>query len=79
MNIALILSLTVTLSLSVTLILTLSSPGGGLGGLSRKFGTGSDQILAATVVTAAGDVVSANASQHSDLLWALKVLHRVHY
>jgi FAD/FMN-containing dehydrogenase len=42
--------------------------GGGLGILGRRHGTTSDQITAATVVLASGEIVDAG----DDLLWALK-------
>jgi len=46
--------------------------GGGIGWLRRKHGLTSDNLLAATVVTASGDVVRASSDQHPDLLWALR-------
>lgn len=45
---------------------------GGLGLLQRKWGLACDNLLAAEVVTAAGEVVQANAVDHSDLYWALR-------
>lgn len=45
--------------------------GGGFGWLSRSFGLTVDNLLSAEVVTAAGDVVIANAQHHADLFWAL--------
>jgi FAD/FMN-containing dehydrogenase len=46
--------------------------GGGFGWLSRKHGMTIDNLLSAEVVTADGKVVTAGASDHADLLWALK-------
>lgn len=46
--------------------------GGGFGWLSRKYGLTVDNLLAADVVTAAGDLVRANAHDHPDLFWALR-------
>ncbi|PNP44323.1 hypothetical protein TGAMA5MH_03929 [Trichoderma gamsii] len=45
--------------------------GGGHSALSTQFGLGADQTLEFEVVTAAGTVVTASASQNSDLYWAL--------
>jgi FAD/FMN-containing dehydrogenase len=42
--------------------------GGGLGVLGRRYGTTSDQVTAAEVVLASGDIVNAEG----DLLWALR-------
>jgi FAD/FMN-containing dehydrogenase len=46
--------------------------GGGIGFLMRKHGLAIDNLLAAEVVTAAGDVVRASADEHPDLFWALR-------
>lgn len=46
--------------------------GGGFGWLSRKHGMTVDNLEAAEVVTAAGEVVRASASEHPDLFWALR-------
>jgi FAD/FMN-containing dehydrogenase len=46
--------------------------GGGLGYLMRPFGLSCDNILAAEVVTADGELLSVDAEQHPDLLWALR-------
>jgi len=46
--------------------------GGGIGYLVRKHGLTIDSLLAAEVVTAAGDIVIADASRHPDLFWALR-------
>ena len=46
--------------------------GGGFGWLSRKYGMTIDNLESAEVVTAAGDVVRASATEHPDLFWALR-------
>jgi hypothetical protein len=46
--------------------------GGGIGWLQRRYGLSCDNLVAADVVTAAGDIVHADADEHSDLLWALR-------
>src|SRR5246500_1132452 len=46
--------------------------GGGFGWLSRKFGLAADNLLSVDVVTAAGELVQANATENSDLFWALR-------
>ena len=50
--------------------------GGGFGLLTRNFGMASDNLLAAEVVVASGsggaDVVTADDTTNSDLLWALR-------
>jgi FAD/FMN-containing dehydrogenase len=46
--------------------------GGGFGWLSRKYGLTVDNLESAEVVTAAGEVVRASASEHPDLFWALR-------
>jgi len=46
--------------------------GGGFGWLSRKYGLTVDNLESAEVVTAAGEVVRASATEHPDLFWALK-------
>ena len=46
--------------------------GGGVGRTDRKMGLSIDNLLAATVVTAAGDVVRASANENADLFWGLR-------
>jgi FAD/FMN-containing dehydrogenase len=45
--------------------------GGGFGWLTRQHGMTVDNLLAADVVTANGQLVSCSSSQNSDLFWAL--------
>jgi hypothetical protein len=46
--------------------------GGGLGWLMGKFGLAADNLLAAEVVTAAGEVITASEATEPDLFWALR-------
>lgn len=46
--------------------------GGGIGFLSRKYGLTVDDLLAVQVVTAAGRLITADATNHPDLFWALR-------
>ena len=46
--------------------------GGGIGWLMRKHGLTVDNLVAAEVVTADGDVLWASADDHPDLFWALR-------
>jgi len=46
--------------------------GSGLGWLGRAHGLAGDNLIAAEVVTAAGDAVTADADHHPDLYWALR-------
>jgi FAD/FMN-containing dehydrogenase len=46
--------------------------GGGFGWLMRKHGLTVDSLIAATVVTASGDVVEASAAENADLFWGLR-------
>ena len=46
--------------------------GGGVGYLVRKYGLTIDDLLAAEVVTADGQVLQVDAEHHPDLFWALR-------
>ena len=46
--------------------------GGGFGWTTRKFGLTVDNLIAAQVVTAKGELVRASASENADLFWALR-------
>ena len=46
--------------------------GGGLGWLMAKHGLAADNLLAAELVTADGEVLQVDASSHPDLFWALR-------
>ena len=46
--------------------------GGGIGFMVRKYGLAIDNLLSARVVTADGEIVTASASQHPDLFWAIR-------
>ncbi len=46
--------------------------GGGIGYLVRKHGLTIDSLLAAQVVTAEGEIVTASATEHPDLFWAIR-------
>jgi FAD/FMN-containing dehydrogenase len=45
---------------------------GGIGWLRNRYGLACDNLVAAEVVTASGDVLTANATENADLFWALK-------
>ncbi len=46
--------------------------GGGVGWLMRKHGLTIDNLLAADIVTADGELLRASADEHPDLFWALR-------
>jgi FAD/FMN-containing dehydrogenase len=46
--------------------------GGGLGWLMSKYGLAADNLLAAELVTAEGDILHVDAASHPDLFWALR-------
>jgi FAD/FMN-containing dehydrogenase len=46
--------------------------GGGIGWLHRKMGLGCDNLVAAEVVSAKGEILQANTEENPDLLWALR-------
>ncbi|WP_405059683.1 FAD-binding oxidoreductase [Kribbella sp. NBC_01505] len=46
--------------------------GGGFGPMARTFGVASDWVRGFELVTGAGDVVTANATSHPELFWAMR-------
>src|SRR5690242_16617188 len=46
--------------------------GGGMGWLARRFGLACDNVTSYEVVTAAGEVVWATATENADLFWGLR-------
>lgn len=46
--------------------------GGGIGHLNRRYGLSCDNLLAAELVTADGQIVTASAGENPDLFWAIR-------
>ncbi|MEU0094159.1 FAD-binding oxidoreductase [Kribbella sp. NPDC006257] len=46
--------------------------GGGMGWLARQFGLACDNVISYELVTAAGDVVTASATENAELFWGLR-------
>ena len=46
--------------------------GGGIGYLVRKYGLTVDSLLAAQIVTADGEIITASSAENEDLFWALR-------
>src|SRR5215216_3604670 len=46
--------------------------GGGIGFMVRRYGLAIDNLLAAQVVTAAGDIVTSSVEEHPDVFWAIR-------
>src|SRR6185436_6139291 len=45
---------------------------GGVGWLRNKYGLSCDNLLSANLVTAEGEILTANATENADLFWALR-------
>ena len=46
--------------------------GGGIGWLHRKWGLSCDNLLAAQIVLASGELVTASDDENQDLFWAIR-------
>jgi hypothetical protein len=46
--------------------------GGGMGWLARQYGLSCDNVVAYTIVTAAGEILRATADEHPELFWGLR-------
>lgn len=46
--------------------------GGGIGFMARKYGLAIDSLLEAQIVTANGEILTANESQNAELFWAIR-------
>ena len=46
--------------------------GGGIGFMARKYGLAIDNVLAAQVVTADGEILTASEEEHPNLFWAIR-------
>jgi FAD/FMN-containing dehydrogenase len=46
--------------------------GGGIGYMARRDGLTIDSLLAAEIVTASGEIITADSEHHPDLFWALR-------
>ena len=46
--------------------------GGGIGWLGRTYGLSSDNLLSVDIVTADGQLLTANEDEHADLFWAVR-------
>ena len=65
-------ALTVPVGINSTTGIAGLTLGGGFGWTTRKWGLTVDNLLSAEVVTASGDIVTASASTHPDLFWAIR-------
>jgi FAD binding domain-containing protein/berberine-like enzyme len=57
---------------STTGIAGLTLGGGSQSWLIRKYGNSADNLMSAEIVTANGELVTASATEHTDLFWALR-------